>query len=245
MSKEQIYPIEELVTDRINTRNLDLPPYLRGEIGVDVEKATRLMNLGGIDHVLLRSKSDNSRPEPQIVGFDEQGTAYSGLVETKQQSLSDTEVNDSPSLSKSYIWRSVQIAIDAQAISEQIMRQEREIKSSREWAKYLNKEIRSGIMKEGVSVSLKPSKYPWDYLSDYVVGLQGAFFIENTLTQDEGWAAFNMSIILLQQFRKGIEFSDPHARNDLLYSTHVGRALLTKLRGHTVYRNLIVPMESS
>ena len=47
MSKEHLVPIAQAQTERINARNLHLPPYLNGKIGIDLEKTTRLMNIGG------------------------------------------------------------------------------------------------------------------------------------------------------------------------------------------------------
>ncbi len=247
MSKEHLVPIAEAQTDRINARNLHLPPYLNGRIGLDLEKTTRLMNIGGISHVLLESKEEDERPAPQIVGFDAQGTAYSGYAKLKTQSASEIEERGLKSGSpKSEEWRAMKIALDTQLIAQDIMAKKGEVGSVSNWIKPLNREIRNDILKESVSFSLSPSTFVFDYTRDIATSLGSGILIADILSGKHGAnVAILGAMILAQQSSnlKGIFTADPSYRADILYSVHIGRAFWAAFRANTAYRNLVVAME--
>ncbi|MEK7089257.1 MAG: hypothetical protein AAB920_00360 [Patescibacteria group bacterium] len=246
MSKEHLVPIADAQTERINARNLHLPPYLNGRIGIDLEKTTRLMNIGGISHVLLESREEDERPVPQVVGFDAQGTAYSGHAKLKTRSVSEIEERDLKSGGpKGEEWRAMKIALDTQLIAQDIMAKKGNVGSVNNWVKPLNREIRNDILKESVSFSLSPSRFVFDYTRDITTSLGSGILIADILSGEHGVnvAVLGVAILLQQSSNlKGI-FTDPSYRADIFYSVHIGRAFWTAFRANTAYRNLIVAME--
>lgn len=244
MSKEHLVPIAEVQTQRINARNLHLPPYLNGKIGIDLEKTARLMNIGGISHVLLASKEEDERPVPQVVGFDAQGTAYSGYAKLKTQSVSEAVHNLRPADSKGQEWRDVRIALDTQLIAQNITHKRGGVASVNNWVKPLNREIRNTIRREAMSFSLKPSRFAIDYASDSMGFVLGGAGISFALLQEYGASAIFAVFMLIDQREKlGKMLADPGYRADAFYSIHIGRAFWTAFRANTAYRNLVVAME--
>lgn len=242
MSKEHIVPIQEAATERIIAKNLQLPPYLNGKIGIDLEKTTRLMNIGGISHVFIENREEDEQSVPQIVGFDGQGNAYSGYTKSKTRNESELETRDfGPDrfYTKGQEWRAMRIALDIKVITEGITRKEEgSLHLAEAWVKPLNSEVRDNIRKEGVAFSLKPSRFIRDYLADAALFVFGEESVRQTLSQEYVLGVFSTVMVLLMLSGK---FTGDRA--DLLYSTHIGRALWTTFRANTAYRNLIVAME--
>lgn len=247
MSKEHVVPIAQVQSQRINARNLYLPPYLSDRIGIDLEKTTRLMNIGGISHVLLESKEEDERPVPQVVGFDAQGTAYSGHAKLKTQRVSEIEERDLKAGGpKGEEWRAMTIALDTQLIAQDIMAKKGDVGSIGNWIKPLNREVRNNILKESVSFSLSPSTFVFDYTRDITTSLVSGILIAKILSGRYGVdVAILGALILVQQSSnlKGIFTADPSYRVDILHSVHIGRAFWTAFRANTAYRNLVVAME--
>ncbi|MCL5113611.1 MAG: hypothetical protein M1372_00375 [Patescibacteria group bacterium] len=244
MSKEHVVPIAEVQTQRINARNLHLPPYLSGRIGIDLEKTTRLMNIGGIGQVLLESKEEDDRPVPQVVGFDAQGTAYSGQAKLRTQKISETQAYElKPADSKGQEWRDLRITLDTQLIAQNIMHKKGGVASVNNWVKPLNREIRDTIRREGMLFSLTPSRFVADYEEDAMAFIAGGVGISFALLQQyEASAAAGIFVLIAQHGKLGKMFT-PGYRIDALYSIHIGRAFWTAFRANTAYRNLVVAME--
>lgn len=246
MSKEHIVPIQEAATERINARKLQLPPYLNGKIGIDLEKTTRLMNIGGISHVFIENKAEDERSVPQIVGFDEQGTAYSGYAKSKTRNASGLETHDLQQgiNTKGLEWRAMRIALDIEVITAGItQKEEGSLHLAEAWIKPLNSEVRNNIRKEGVSISLKPSRFILDYAADILSIYSAEEWISYTLSQEYVKGVVTGGVVLLLQMRKLENMFKFGYRSDLFYSTHIGRALWTTFRVNTAYRNLIVAMD--
>lgn len=244
MSKEHVVPIQDAQTQRINAQNLHLPPYLSGRIGIDLEKTTRLMNIGGIGHVLLESKEEDDRPVPQVVGFDAQGTAYSGHAKLRTQRVSETQAYElRPADSKEQEWRDLKITLDTQLIAQNIMHKKGGVPSVNNWVKPLNREVRDTIRREGMLFSLKPSGDIDDYILDIAALSIGGAGISVALSQPKASVALAFLMFIDQSEKLRRILTTPDYRVDILYSTHIGRALWTAFRANTAYRNLVVAME--
>lgn len=79
MTKESMVPLEDVQTDRINTRGLVLPPYIRGKIGIDLDRTVRLMNIGGIGYLNVTT-SDKDSARPQVNTIHSKGFATKGSL---------------------------------------------------------------------------------------------------------------------------------------------------------------------
>lgn len=246
MSKEHIVPIQEAATERIIAKNLQLPPYLNGRIGIDLEKTIRLMNIGGISHVFLENREEDEQSVPQIVGFDAQGTAYSGFAKSKTRNASELDTRDWRGFNtKGAEWRAMRIALDIKVITEGIMQKEDgSLHSAEAWIRPLNREVRNNIRKEGVAFSLKPSRFVLDYGLDTGTIYTAEELVRLTLSREFGAEyVFAAIAVLASQGIKLINMTKPDYRADLLFSTHIGRVLWATFRANTAYRNLIVAMD--
>lgn len=248
MSAEHVVPIREAINDRINASGLYLPNYLDREIGIDMDKTTRLMNIGGIHHLSIVNLS-SQEDSPSIAGFDSQGGAFAGATKVveKNESETTTEDVDMGGDMKAGQWKSIKVAIDTEIIAKRALTKGREeLNHSSNWAPTINKTVRGEVVNLGFKNSLKPSTSIYDYGCD-AFALSTAFLSVYQATQPDRvsqlYAILNTFYFLLTQSPKALGILVPQARFDLLYSIHPGRAALSQLRGRTTYRTLIAPME--
>lgn len=247
MSKEYVVPLEEAHKMlRVQASEFKLPPYLSGKIGIDMEKTSKLMNIGGIGIIFLGNKEEDERPMPQIVGWDSRGSAYSGGVRSKsaRNRIGYAETIQS---AKGSEWRFINVEIDTDKVADEISRKNNEsIHSPKAWIKPLNREIKGAILKQGIEFSLKPSVHLTDYMSDMVTAAMAAGWVYNTIDKEPIASAGFAGAVLMNQFSKiyGM-MTNPIYRADVLYSSHIGRAAWAKLRAHTAFKSLLVPLKDN
>ncbi len=243
MSKEHIVPIHEAHTDRINAHGLELPPYLRGKIGMDLAKTTKLMNIGGISHLHILSNESREKAEPTIVGYDQGGSAYAGKVKTKTQIHSNNETQDlKDGKTKARHWRAITLTVNTQTIADSLSEKNNDL-SAHAWTKPLNKEVKGAITKAGTTHSLNPSSQAVDYVTDFIIMGSLYFLINDGKFLDFTEATRELAYFAPLYLRNVIFMPDPQYRGDILYSSFVGRAALLNLRANTNYRNLVVQLD--
>jgi len=138
----------------------------------------------------------------------------------------------------------MKITLDTQLIAEDSMHKKGGVGSVNNWIKPLNREIRNTICKEGVSFSLRPSRFLIDYASDTLTSVLGGAATYFAFLQEYNASVVLGVFLLIDQREKlGRMITTPDYRADVLYSTHIGRAFWAAFRANTAYRNLVVAME--
>lgn len=216
MSKEYIVPLQNANTERIYARNLIFPPHIRDEVGIDLEKTIRLMNIGGINSLTISGGDLRPRKEDFRVG--------------SQKNLS---------------WRDLSICVDTKELAKNIAQDKNSNPDHAEsWAKPLNSKIRGAIRQNGIAFSLKPSSAPLDYIGDLAsLFLAGSLSYE-IATQNTALGAVDLFALILIQAAKTRSKKDYSFRGDILFTSHVGRAFWTAFRANTAYRNLVIAMDN-
>ncbi len=223
MSKESLIPLEEAQTDRINTRGLVLPPYIKGKIGIDIDRTVRLMNIGGIGYLHVKtSDKDVSNTETKI--------------ENHGKNL----------ITKGSLWKAVSLELHEKGIIERTQNTYGTIASPTPWAKTINKELRDTIKKEGIKFSLSVPKgiNIYDYLADSFQIFNSYKLIHNGVTgitlTDASLLESSMPLLVFESIQVIYKIIDPRYRMDILRTPQIGRAFWTAFRANTAYRNLIV-----
>lgn len=157
-------PIADAQSERLIIK-IPFPEFVEDQkIGVNVREIHRLCQIGGIRKIAVIGIDDldTSRSEPQILGINEQGSAYMGKAVSKTEppvSLSDSGYTEGYYHTER--WTNAVIAVDMNALKERIVHDRRwpeGVRSPSAWSHYLNKGIKDGISNEGTLhlLSLSP-----------------------------------------------------------------------------------------
>lgn len=143
--------------DEANTRNIrfaiDLPAYIdRTKIHANPGRIENIMNLGGISNLKVETyESDRVGETPAIVGFDQQGAAYSAKLgmanKTEDNQVTRDRSNEYCSPGKNLVVR-----IGIQEAAARVA--QTDVRSPEVWAKMFDASIKKGLRDTGNSVLL-------------------------------------------------------------------------------------------
>ncbi|MBP6913454.1 MAG: hypothetical protein KBC00_02495 [Candidatus Levybacteria bacterium] len=250
MSKEhRLIPIEDTY-GRVSLSALTLPPFIKGKIGVNLEKTEKLMNIGGILQVKAVNAEKKENTTPQIVGYDSNGNVYGGTGKSKEDATQKKKSNilyETKSYrDKGRTWRSIQVEVSKDQISEDLASKAL-LQSPEAWGKVINEKIRDSVKNEGRSFSLELGRDIRSYFFDFANTFSAANIVTANM-QGEYFIGTSISALMLAAagFRIRQDVQNPGYRADIFESIHPVRAFWATYRANTAYRNLIeaIPQDS-
>lgn len=158
-SKERGFiPLTKAQSERVRFQ-VALPDFIdQDKIGVNLNQIHRLCQIGGISTLVVLGVEDQdiSEATPQILGFNNQGSAYMGkasssMVVPPSESISGSTRKDSPHIAQ---WAHSIIAVNMNEVRQRIENNKKwtdGIRSPKAWSYYLNRGIKDGISKEGTA----------------------------------------------------------------------------------------------
>jgi len=156
MSSEALTPISETYfrSERIRI-NLPFPSWVDVEnIGIDLPKTVRLMNIGGINHLKLAGETNEERTTtmPMGVGLNPDGSrlAGMGIAQEKVKSFSlETEVGKRRHTFRNSEWAAATIHLNLEEVQRKIDEKKGDLRKAETWTPHINEVLRSGIRKAG------------------------------------------------------------------------------------------------
>ena len=159
MSKESLKLLSELgeYSDAHLRWNVTFPDYVPiDRIGVNVDRINYLSHLGGLNHLLIDSRSgDTSSEQPEITGIDGQGNATAGMRLTKTKvDMSSAGVEKQKAsrdnVYSEYFWGQGHISINSNELNKRVLDASRpekapSIRQPQVWANLLDKSLTKGI----------------------------------------------------------------------------------------------------
>lgn len=251
-------PISDAQSERVMIK-IPFPEFVDDQrIGVNVREIHRLCQIGGIRKIAVIGIDDldTSRSEPQILGFNEQGSAYMGKAVSKTEapvSLSDSGYTEGYYHTER--WTNAVIAVDMNALKERVVHDKRwpeGVRSPSAWSHYLNKGIKDGISNEGTIQLLSLNPKVRLALFTAAVGLDVSgigfpFFSTNhphfpEITETASHYFVSSSVWnIVDRVISGGSVKDSKARYTLFYGPEVDRAILLKILTKT--RTLVKQIE--
>lgn len=144
-------PLSEIKSEQV-LFNVKLPSFVdQDKIAVNIHSIEKLCQLGGIQKLAVIGKEDldTSEVTPQIVGFNDQGTAYMGKAKSKTAELSRSDsVGErdqsliTPTHAKDWINTTIEINMDEVKNRISNEKNDQGVRSEATWANYLNKGIK-------------------------------------------------------------------------------------------------------
>lgn len=139
------------------TASLGIPDYV-GEIGLNYPGIRRLMRIGGLGTLRIANPrhSDRDSYEPTIQGYDDRGHATAGMMTKKEVSLYNSSVTDQNSDLPHYArWANAVVEIKTDEIPQRLQADGIPVRSTRGWARYINRALKSGITEAGINHLIK------------------------------------------------------------------------------------------
>lgn len=237
-------PLRKAQSEQVRFQ-VSLPEFIdQGGIGVNLREIHRLCQIGGIRRLVVFGVEDvdTSKATPQILGFNSQGSAYMGKAGSNTiipPTESYSAINPESFWRHTQSWRDAVIVVNMDEVSKRITSDEKwaeGIRDLKAWSHYLNKGIKDGISKEGVSHLLKlPDKVSLAIFGVAVTtntaGLwrlepQSTQFLElltNYFLMGAGWNTLD------RVFGRKPKLSDQNTRYTLFWGPEVDRAILLKI----------------
>lgn len=130
------------------------------DVRINVERITDLCFRGGIGHLHLRSSNEGFEKNESsvIVGHDEHGNAFGGFASGKSITQRALKVDLFPDVPKDFAKSCVNLDFNLDLIREEVMRSKGGLRSSAEWAKVMDREIKKGLGKVAIPFLLKPAR---------------------------------------------------------------------------------------
>lgn len=162
-NKNRLVPIDEIwwrEPHRVRF-NIPFPEWVEDEnIGVDLERTQRLMNLGGIRFTWVEALKNGDRTVsmPTTVGMAPDGSAYAGKMAASERVPTyeyDQYTGDSYVLLKNALWTNIKISLNLEEIKDRITDKGRNLKEAESWTPHIDKALREGIRKGGTNHLLK------------------------------------------------------------------------------------------
>ena len=157
MNTETLTPLPEIYfrSPRIRV-NLPFPSWVETDnVGINIPRTERLMNLGGIRHIRFVGDVDGEHTTavPVSVGLNTDGSQIAGMGSLRESVKMQTlEQDGAPSHRSSFRnseWTSATIRINLNEIQRQIHDQNKNLRNAASWTPYLDKSLRWGIRKAG------------------------------------------------------------------------------------------------
>lgn len=156
MSSEVLTPISEIAYRSKRVRmHVPFPSWVDTEnIGINLLKTERLMNLGGIKHIRVVGDVIGERTSsmPVSIGTAPDGSQYAGMggAKEKTKSLSlDSGVEGDRHVFRNSEWTASVMHFNIEEIQRRIEEKKGNLRKADSWAPYLDSTLRWGIRKAG------------------------------------------------------------------------------------------------
>ncbi len=209
------------------------------KIGIDLQKAHRLCNLGGIWRVSITGSSDNdtSKVTPEISGFSGSNTAYSsGKKHDEEMPPYGKEIRPiymSNAQPFSNTWAALEVDLNFNEINQRILNNKGygNSRSESAWADFLNDSVTSSIRNSGTGFLLKGlnSFQCRSAVDNYLFFLMGSFIPDVMFLATRGELGINLfynfgfalTLGAIQSCAKGSSFEEFSQRlHSILGSEH-------------------------
>lgn len=250
-------PIADAQSERVFIK-ISFPEFVEDQkIGVNVREIHRLCQIGGIKRlgVIGIDDLDTSRAVPQVLGFNEQGSAYIGKAVSKQETpFSQSHTGDSQGFYHTERWADALIAVNMTELKERIAHDKRwseGVCSPAAWSYYLDKGIKDGISNEGALqlLSLNPkarlAMFAFVIAVDASMGPENIFLFHPHLLKIPDpvslYFANSFAWNTLERLVGRVISNRNNSRFTLFYGPEVDRAVLLKILTKT--RTLVKQIE--
>lgn len=256
MNKENYIPVDQANLDSNRVRvNIPFPGWVETDrIGIDLTRTHKLMDLGGIASVQLRSSEDAAANSvPMIVGMAPDGSGYAGRAGRKTytpESSSDFDLRSQNMFYHNYDWANVDIKLNKKVIEQKINNAKGNLRKAESWAPYMDRALKKGMLESGTRhllVNLKPSQVFWAVFVNMnpafdAVRMMVSHFKPSTVETYVFIAAFNVVWFNLMNctFRSGIGRNGSGYRINLIPGYEIDRAFLFQILARTA--PLIAPI---
>ena len=250
-SRSRYTPITEAITNRIFLVP-KLPEYVKAEkIGVDLERITRLCDLGGIERVVLAGRNDGktSRIEVGIgkVSASGEATATAASKKTVEPTHNSHRLAGEDFGPHCIQWTDAFIEMNTKEINQRILddrRWTRGVRDINAWSKYIDDCLRGGISEVGVKhLTLGLSTRNWINLG-IQVGLQSTTEViaGPTLTTSIVRLFTISAVMNTLNYALYRDFSDTKYRFSLFYGPQIDMAILLWILSRN--KRLVVPLDN-
>lgn len=146
-------PLNEvhMSTNRMRA-DVEFPEWLDGQVTIDVDRARRLLNLGGIRHLRIESVAPNSEHVMHgIAGFGVDGSAVAGqtVVREDSESLERKEFAEVGSLFQNASWIDIATKVNLTKIKDRITDRGGNLRNADTWAIGVDNHVRSCVRRLG------------------------------------------------------------------------------------------------
>lgn len=161
-NKERFTPISDVWfrSDRLRFQ-IPFPTWVEDQnIGVDVQRAERLMRLGGIEHtrVVAQKHGEASVSMPTIIGVAPDGSAYAGRVAAAKRNPTyeyEHQPVNAYEFFQNLIWTSLKIELNLDEVEGRILESGKSVREADSWTPHLDKALRGGIRRAGTDHLLR------------------------------------------------------------------------------------------
>jgi hypothetical protein len=187
MSAEYLTSLPEVCyrSERVRL-DIPFPSWVETEnIGVNLPKTERLMNIGGIKHLRVVGEVNGERTVsmPQSIGVAPDGSKYAGMLGAKEASKSmslESNIQKTGMIFRNAEWTSTVLHLNLEEIQRQIEEKKGNLRKADSWTPHLDNALRQGVRQAGN-----------EYLLTHFSGIQKFFIIWSNLS-----IAFGSSTIL-------------------------------------------------
>lgn len=148
--ENKFVPMPEAQTERIRT-SATLPFGVEKDIGININKLHRIMQLGGVSCLKISSEQngDVSKSDVDIVGLDSQGNALAAK----------TKVNYVPTCSSKYVleknnendkqacWIDMSVTFNTEELKQRLLHSGKKVNESKNWSIEIDKALKKQIVK--------------------------------------------------------------------------------------------------
>lgn len=182
MEKPKFIPIQEASTNRVNLHGIVFPPFVeKNRIGINARRIERLMDIGGIKTLAVKTVTgETSNEMPTVVGMTEKGEALAGkkAVKTIVPVFDSRSSNSDADVPMAFRWADANIVINMDEVSQRLEQQKKwqnGVQSVPGWAYYVDKAITEGVSKTGNNNLTKPGGWKWKSFYDMYMTILYAF----------------------------------------------------------------------
>lgn len=142
--------MSEIESDSIFS-TLNLPFAMQDRVGLNVKKAERLAQLGGIRSVILKNdpNGETTKVERQIVGMNPDGSALSGASKVSYAPTSFSELDQDKIPHHAARWGDLSIMFNTQEMKHRLLHMNQTVTKGTTWARALDEAVRRELLKAG------------------------------------------------------------------------------------------------
>ena len=156
MNTETLTPLSDVYHRSQRLRvDIPFPSWVETEqIGINLPKTERLMNVGGMKHVRIVGETNGEKTiaMPTGIGIAPDGSRYAGMMGAKESAKTlslESSLNPKRPILKNAEWTSTTIRLNLEEIQRQIEDKRMNLRKADSWTPYLDGALRWGIRKAG------------------------------------------------------------------------------------------------